>query len=105
MRCCSNPVPPITVTTGNTSVSLERCGRCGDQRWLVSGTPATRDQAFEALAQAYGHRPLEARVVRHRAASVTAARAAARVAVRTAPESRPDLSAMLSGWQVLGAVG
>jgi hypothetical protein len=104
MRCCSNPVPPITVTTGTTAVSLERCGRCGDQRWLVAGTPVTRDQAFGALAQAYRHRPLEARAVRDRAATVTAARAAARLALRTGvPESRQVLSAMLTGWQVLGA--
>ena len=103
MNCCSNPSPPITVTTG---VSLERCGRCGDQRWLVSGAAVTRDQAFGVLAQAYRHSPLEARAARDRVATVTAARAAARLAVRTAvPESRQVLSAMLTGWQVLGAAG
>lgn len=99
MYCCSNRVTPITVASG---VCLERCGSCGDQRWLVAGATATRDEAFGALARAYRHSPLEARAARDRVATVTAARAAARLAVRAAAP-RQDLGQLLTGWQVLGA--
>ena len=104
MRCCASAVPAITVTTGTSSVTLERCGDCGDQQWLVAGEPVAREQAFSTLAQAYRHSPLQARAARDRHASRTAARAAARLAVRTAaPAPEQGLSGLLAGWTVLGA--
>lgn len=106
VQCCASTVPPITVTTGATSVSLERCGGCGDQQWLVGGEPVSREAAFHSLAQAYRHSPLQARAARDRHALRTAARAAARTAQQTAvprEDAAPSLSALLSGWQVLGA--
>ena len=106
MRCCANAIPPITVMTGSTSVTLERCGGCGDQQWLVAGQPVARERAFSTLAQAFQHSPVQARATRDRHATRTAARAAARVAVRTdvpSPEHPSGLSTLLAGWTVLGA--
>lgn len=108
MHCCGTDGQTIELRSGEEPLHMVRCTVCSRREWRVGGRPVSVDAAFEVLGHTYRAVPRQARAVRARSASQTAARAAARAAqVRTAVQApdvaRPGLADLLQGWTVLGA--
>jgi hypothetical protein len=110
VSCCGNPYLEISVQADVGMLALARCTGCGDQQWTRNGAEVGRNEAFELLASAYRGVPLRAREVRDRAAAVTAARLVSRLAEQAAAKAdtastaeADQRTALLDGWQVLGA--
>lgn len=88
-------------------VELVRCGECGLSGWRLDGVEVDKQTALGALTAAFA--PVVPAARPDRAASQAASAAASPAAgpVRRCgappPNDRPELAALLAGWQVLGS--
>jgi hypothetical protein len=110
--CCNVAHHEITVQAGASTLTLMRCGHCSQQAWTIDGVAVEREEAFAHLSGAYRDVPASARAARERTQAEREQRRAQREAAAAPdqeirltdePEQR-DVSKLLEGWQVLGAV-
>lgn len=112
MDCCGVAHHEISVSAGASTLTLMRCGHCSQQAWTFDGLPVEREEAFAHLSGAYRGIPQAAQAARSKSQADRALRLAQRRAaatpsdeIRLTDEPAPsELTALLDGWKVLGAV-